>query len=192
MSDVTAKRNYIDEKEAALAKLKMFDFAKKKALGSEIETLVNQLQKVTEHYKSQTSQYKKEIETLQNEKDTSIKKEFEAIDKRHPLPQLVEYKKEVVSVPKPTFEKTAVQIANEGIKEAIYEYLLTVDWVNLTDILINCLAVADLSNQRVSALVRQLVTDGSVERKEEKRMAFFRAVEGYSTNNSKKNQVNTK
>ena len=56
----------------------------------------------------------------------------------------------------------------------------------------NCLAVADLSNQRVSALVRQLVTDGSVERKEEKRMAFFRAVEGYSTNSSKKNQVNTK
>ena len=192
MSDVTAKRNYIDEKEAALAKLKMFDFAKKKALGSEVETLVNQLQKVTEHYKSQTSQYKKEIETLQNEKNASIKKEFEAIDKRHPLPQLVEYKKEVVSVPKPMFEKTPTQIANEGIKEAIYEYLLTVDWVNLTDIMQNCLAVADLSNQRVSALVRQLVTDGNVERKEEKRLAFFRAVEGYSTNSSKKNQVNTK
>jgi DNA-binding transcriptional regulator GbsR (MarR family) len=37
-------------------------------------------------------------------------------------------------------------------------------------------ACAELSNQRVSALVRQLVTDGSVERTEEKRKAYFSKV----------------
>jgi DNA-binding transcriptional regulator GbsR (MarR family) len=37
-------------------------------------------------------------------------------------------------------------------------------------------ACAELSNQRVSALVRQLVADGSVERTEEKRKAYFHKV----------------
>ena len=35
-------------------------------------------------------------------------------------------------------------------------------------------AATDLSNQRVNALVRQLVTDGLVERLEERRLAYFR------------------
>lgn len=40
-----------------------------------------------------------------------------------------------------------------------------------------CDAASTLSNQRVSALVRQLVTDGSVERSEERRLAYFEAVD---------------
>ena len=35
---------------------------------------------------------------------------------------------------------------------------------------------ADLTNQRVSALVRQLIAEGSVERYEEKRKAYFRLI----------------
>lgn len=36
-----------------------------------------------------------------------------------------------------------------------------------------CPAVMDLSNQRVSALVRQLLNENQVTRTEEKRMAYF-------------------
>lgn len=49
--------------------------------------------------------------------------------------------------------------------------------MTLTDIMSCCDEVSDMSNQRVSALVRQLVTDGRVERFEEKRLAYFRAYE---------------
>lgn len=68
---------------------------------------------------------------------------------------------------------TAVQIANEGIKDAILEGMEDGKKYTITD-LMKCIdACAELSNQRVSALVRQMVTDGSVERTEEKRKAYF-------------------
>ena len=46
----------------------------------------------------------------------------------------------------------------------------------ITDLMKEIPACAELSNQRVSALVRQLVADGSVERTEEKRKAYFHKV----------------
>ena len=71
---------------------------------------------------------------------------------------------------------TAVQIVNEGIKSEILECmanepnrLFTIS--EMQKVFPCC---AELSNQRVSALVRQLVNDGKVERLEEKRKAVFR------------------
>ena len=71
---------------------------------------------------------------------------------------------------------TAVQVANEGIKTDILEAMESGKKYTITDLMKSVDACADLSNQRVSALVRQLVTEGSVERTEEKRKAYFRAI----------------
>ena len=71
---------------------------------------------------------------------------------------------------------TAVQVANEGIKDAILEAMEEGKKYTITDLMKEVEACAELSNQRVSALVRQLVTDGSVERTEEKRKAYFSKV----------------
>jgi len=68
---------------------------------------------------------------------------------------------------------TSVQIANEGIKMEILETVEEIGRCTITDIMENCPAAAELSNQRVSALVRQLVTDGSLVRTEEMRKAYF-------------------
>ena len=71
---------------------------------------------------------------------------------------------------------TAVQIANNGIKEEILECMAKepnrMFTISEMQKIFPC--CADLSNQRVSALVRQLVADGKVERFEEKRKAVFR------------------
>ena len=71
---------------------------------------------------------------------------------------------------------TAVQVANNGIKEDILDCmekepnrLFTIS--EMQKVFPCC---AELSNQRVSALVRQLIADGKVERLEEKRKAVFR------------------
>ena len=71
---------------------------------------------------------------------------------------------------------TAVQVANNGIKEEILECmakepnrLFTIS--EMQKVFPCC---AELSNQRVSALIRQLIADGKVERLEEKRKAVFR------------------
>lgn len=71
---------------------------------------------------------------------------------------------------------TAVQVANEGIKDAIYEGMTEGTLYTITDLIKGVEACADLTNQRVSALVRQMIADGKVERIEEKRKAYFRKI----------------
>lgn len=71
---------------------------------------------------------------------------------------------------------TAVQVANNGIKEEILECMAKEPdrLFTISEMMKLFPCCAELSNQRVSALVRQLKEDGKVERFEEKRKAVFR------------------
>lgn len=73
---------------------------------------------------------------------------------------------------------TPTQEINEKIKESIMECLMAEPnrMFTITEMLKEFECCADLSNQRLSALVRQLKDDGKVERIEEKRKAYFKAV----------------
>ncbi len=71
---------------------------------------------------------------------------------------------------------TAVQVANEGLKAEILNFMEIGKKYTITDLMKSVPCLADLSNQRVSALVRQLKDSGSVERTEEKRKAYFHKV----------------
>ena len=68
---------------------------------------------------------------------------------------------------------TATQKANEGYKEVILAYMEVGKKYTITELMKGVVELADLSNQRVSALVRQLKEDGLVLREEEKRKAYF-------------------
>jgi hypothetical protein len=68
---------------------------------------------------------------------------------------------------------TAVQVANEGIKGAIVAAMESGVLYTVTDIQKSVAECAELSNQRVSALLRQLVESGAVVRTEDKRKAYF-------------------
>ena len=72
---------------------------------------------------------------------------------------------------------TAQQVANVGIQTAILNGMEVGNAYTITDLIKSVPECADLTNQRVSALVRQMVDGGSVERFEEKRKAYFRKVE---------------
>ena len=70
---------------------------------------------------------------------------------------------------------TAVQLANEGIKETILETLATEGKkMTISEMQKVNAELAELQNQKISALIRQLVNDGKVERVEEKRKAYFK------------------
>ena len=71
---------------------------------------------------------------------------------------------------------TAVQVANEGIKQAIVDGMTPGTLYTITDIIKSVPECAELTNQRVSALVRQLMPE-YIERVEEKRKAYFRLVQ---------------
>ena len=68
---------------------------------------------------------------------------------------------------------TAQQTANEGIKQAILDNMVEGKMYTITEIIKTVPECADLTNQRVSALMRQLIEAKSVERVEDKRKAYF-------------------
>ena len=70
---------------------------------------------------------------------------------------------------------TATQTANAGFKVAILEAMEDGKKYTITDLMKSVGAIADLSNQRVSAIVRQMVESGDVVR-EIKRKAYFSKV----------------
>lgn len=71
---------------------------------------------------------------------------------------------------------TAQQVANEGLKSVILNVLTeNGGLMTITDIQKSSAELAELSNQRISAIVRQMVGI-SVERVEDKRKAYFKAM----------------
>ena len=68
---------------------------------------------------------------------------------------------------------TAQQMANKSTQEAILAYMEVGKKYTITDLIKSVPECADMTNQRVSALVRQMVLDGSVVREEDKRKAYF-------------------
>ena len=78
-----------------------------------------------------------------------------------------------------TENMTEVQKSNERIKDLIYSYMCGLDegtLVAITDIQQSCPELENVTNQRISALVRQLLSEGVVERIESERKAYFRVV----------------
>ena len=67
---------------------------------------------------------------------------------------------------------TATQIANEGIKNVILE-TLSEKSMTITEMQKANSELAELSNQKISALLKQMTENGSVKREEIKRKAYF-------------------
>ena len=115
------------------------------------------------------------------EKKMTKREMFEQIKRNYNLTQaevdFINHELELLAKKNSADKKpTKVQVENEGIKTEILEGMEVGKAYTITDLIKEVPAVAELSNQRVSALVRQLVADGSVVRTEEKRKAYFTKV----------------
>lgn len=71
---------------------------------------------------------------------------------------------------------TALQQANEILKEAILQFLSNGEMHTVSSLIKNVTECAECSNQKVSALMIQLVNDGKVEKVIEKRVTYFKLV----------------
>lgn len=123
---------------------------------------------------------------MANEKKFTKREKFEmlakieAVAKNPLLAEFIEHELELLAKKNSADRKpTASQLANEGIKNEILEglenepnRLFTIS--EMQKVFPCCV---ELSNQRISALIRQLVADGKVERVEEKRKAYFRYID---------------
>ena len=72
---------------------------------------------------------------------------------------------------------TATQTENVGLKSAILKGMVDGKAYTIGDLMKSVPELADLTNQRVSAIVRQMVdADKTVERLVEKRVAYFKVI----------------
>lgn len=122
---------------------------------------------------------RKEVDTMTMKKITKREK-FEMLKAipevagNEMLVEFIDHELELLAKKNASEKKpTAQQTANEGIKEAILEAMEPNRLYTVTEIQKEVAECAELSNQRVSALMRQLKDDGKVVRTEEKRKAYF-------------------
>ena len=118
---------------------------------------------------------------MANEKKMTKREKFEMLKalsevQANPmLTEFIEHELELLAK-KNTSEKkpTAQQKMNEGLKQTIIDVLTeNGGLMTVTDIQKSCMELSELSNQRISALLRQLKDDKVVNRVEDKRKAYF-------------------
>ena len=93
------------------------------------------------------------------------------------LVEFIDHEVELLSKKNSAEKKpTAQQVANAGVATAIIEGMEPNRLYTVTEVIKSIPECADLTNQRVSALLRQLVEAGKVKRTEDKRKAYFSLV----------------
>ena len=116
---------------------------------------------------------------MENKKMTKMQKfemlsKLDAVKSNPVLSEFVAHEMELLSKKNSAEKKpTAQQTANAGIQTAILENMEVNRLYTISEIIKSVPECADLTNQRVSALVRQLVDAGKVIRTEDKRKAYF-------------------
>ena len=118
---------------------------------------------------------------MANEKKMTKREKFEMLKalsevQANPmLTEFIEHELELLAKKNASEKKpTAQQKMNEGLKQTIIDVLTeNGGLMTVTDVQKSCAELSELSNQRISALLRQLKDDKMVDRVEDKRKAYF-------------------
>lgn len=119
---------------------------------------------------------------MSNTKKITKREKFEMLAniaevKKNPmLVEFIEHELELLAKKNSAEKKpTAVQVENDGIKSVILETLAkNGKMMTISEMQKVNAELGEKSNQRISALIRQLINDGKIERIEEKRKAYFK------------------
>ena len=71
---------------------------------------------------------------------------------------------------------TSTQVVNEGLKDTILEFMEINRFYSISEMIKSCPELAELSNQKVASLIRQLMLDNKVVKTMDKRKAYFSKV----------------
>ena len=103
---------------------------------------------------------------------------IEAVKSNPALVEFIEHELELLAKKNSAEKKpTAQQVANQSVAEEIVAHLQAepTRLFTITELIKEVPACAELTNQRVSAIVRGLKDEGAVVRIEDKRKAYFKA-----------------
>ena len=90
------------------------------------------------------------------------------------LVAFIDHEIELLSKKSGSKKPTATQIANEGLKATILTVLEGSEGMTASEVLAGSDEFAGLSNQKITALLRQLVLDGSVTKVTDSKKTLFK------------------
>ena len=107
----------------------------------------------------------------------ALLRKIPAVAENEMLVEFIDHEVELLNRKNSSGEKklTKTQVANEEIKTAIYNGMAENRMYSITEIQKEIPACAELTNQKVTALIRQMIPV-QVQRIEDKRKAYFRKV----------------
>ena len=128
---------------------------------------VDKLQKICYNkYIKKIKNFKKERGVCTMEKKITKKEMFaqirEVVADNADMVTFIDHEIELLSKKSGSKKPTAIQIANEGLKATILTVLEGSEGMTASEVLAGSDEFAGLSNQKITALLRQLVLDGSV------------------------------
>ena len=99
-------------------------------------------------------------------------KEVEGVKENADMVAFIDHELELLAKKSANKKPTKTQEENEGIKAEILN-VLTEEGVTVSDLQSKSDVLSNLSNQRVSALLRQLIADGKVVKNVDKKKSYF-------------------
>ena len=102
-------------------------------------------------------------------------KEVEGVKENADMVAFIDHELELLAKKSANKKPTKTQEEKEGIKAEILN-VLTEDGVTVSDLQSKSDVLGNLSNQRVSALLRQLIADGKVVKNVDKKKSYFSLV----------------
>ena len=97
----------------------------------------------------------------------------EAVADNADMVAFIDHEIELLNKKSGSKKPTATQVANEGIKDAILGVLGT-EGMTVSEVLASSDEFAGLSNQKISALLKQLKDEGKVIKETDKRKSVFK------------------
>ena len=160
--------------EKALEALGVFKFGEKKTQKALIEQCEAEIRHTQEKIAAAKQKYDDEMNGMDRLLKQKKKSYTEKAEKLFVMPHEPQKPDSVIKEEEEQErQRAASMLANQSVKEDILAFMADGGLYTVTEIAEN---FPEFSNTRISALLRQLLADGKVERLEDKRKAYFRII----------------
>ena len=161
-----------EQEEEKLKSLGFFKLSEKKSTRAFISELTEKINSETKKIETAKETYVEENKNFDSWCEAEKKKLKEKIDNKYPLPP---QPRKPFALPNGGNARTeADNLVANSIKEAIVAGMIPGNLYSVTDLMMEIPELDDLPTQRVAAYLRQLMSEGYIERIENARKSYFR------------------
>jgi len=172
--EIADLKQQIENDKRELESLGFFKFSRKKELNLAIESNTSKIKEKEDSRGDIQKEFQRNMDAAESSEASKLKALSEELEKKYAIPdspEEIERKKKEEEYRKTHMTKT--QMENESVKEAILDALSICGPATVTEIMRYDSELSGYSNQRISALLRQLVDEGKVTKSVDRKACYF-------------------